>query len=470
MTRLATRHPAIGAARLLALAAAAALALAIAGTRPAAALTVERIVSPGGIEVWLSRNDSVPVISMEFVFRDAGSFSDPPGLEGRANLATYLLDEGAGDLDRQAFQERLADRVIRLGFDSGISGFFGSLRTTSMHAEEAFALLRLALVEARFEEDAIARAKAAVLGDIRRRVTDPAWMARRAFFEESFPGHPLSRPSRGTAATLEAIGRDDLLALVAERFTRDQLVIAVSGAISGDALAAVVDRVFGDLPATGAPIAEQAVTPSAVGARLQVDREGPQSTLLMALPGIDRDDPDYYAALVLNQIVGGSTLNSRLGNAVRGARGLTYGISSFLFETDAADLWMLASDLSNENVPAALAVVQEELDGVAADGVTAGERDDAVRFLTGSYPLNFTSTEQVAQRLLGWQLDGRTADHIAVRAAALEAVTLDDLARVAARLFDGPPTLVIAGQPEDFTADRIIDAADLATRELGDGS
>ncbi len=445
--------------------------LAVIGVRPAAALSVERIVTPAGIEVWLVPNDRVPVISLEFAFRDAGSFTDPPGLEGRANLATYLLDEGAGDLDSQAFQQRLADRVIQLGFDIGIDGFYGSLRTTSMHAEEAFELLRLALQAPHFEDEAIARMKAAVLGDIRRRVVDPAWLTRRAFFEAAFPDHPLSRPSRGTAASLEAIGRDDLIAFADAHFTRDRLVIAASGDITGEGLAAAVDHIFADLPASGAPIAEHPAEPVGIGTRLQVDREGPQSTLLMALPGIDREDPDFYAALVLNQIVGGSTLNSRLGQAVRGARGLTYGISSYLFETDAADLWMLSSDLSNENVPEALAAVAAVLEAVVAGDITAEELADAVRYLTGSYPLNFTSTDQVADRLLGWQTNGRSPSHIADRTAALEAVTLDDLARVAARLFRETPTMVIAGDPPtEFAPDHVIDAAYLAARELAEGS
>ena len=174
---------------------------------------------------------------------------------------------------------------------------------------------------------------------------------------------------------------------------------------------------------------------------------------------------------MLNQIVGGGTLTSRLGEALRGDRGLTYGVSSFLFETDIADLWMLSTDLSNENVPEAVAQVLAELAAVAADGVTAAEREDAVRFLTGSYPLQLTSTAQVAQRLLGWQLDGRGPDHIATRTAALEAVTVDDLARVAARLFDRNPTMVVAGHPPpEFSPDETIDAADLAARELAEGS
>lgn len=448
-----------------------AAAIAVTGARPAAALTVERVVTPAGIEVWLAPNDRVSVISMEFAFRGAGSFSDPPGREGRANLVTYLLDEGAGDLDGQAFQAWLADNAIRLGFDSGIDGFYGSLRTTTTHAEEAFRLLRLALYAPRFEAAAIDRMKAAVLGDIRRRVADPSWMVRRAFFEATFPDHPLSRPSRGTAASLAALTRDDLIGFTAGHFSRDRLIVAVSGDITADAVAAAVDGVFADLPVSEAAATPPPVEPGAIGARLQVDRAGPQSTLLMALPGIDRDDPDYYAALVLNQIVGGGTLTSRLGEALRGDRGLTYGVSSFLFETDVADLWMLSTDLSNENVPEAVAQVLAELAAVAADGVTAAEREDAVRFLTGSYPLQLTSTAQVAQRLLGWQLDGRGPDHIAARTAALEAVTVDDLARVAARLFDRDPTMVVAGNPPpEFSPDETIDAADLAARELAEGS
>ncbi len=428
---------------------------------------VRRVVSPLGIEAWLVENHAVPVLSVEFAFR-GGIELDPPGREGLAHLVSTLLDEGAGELDSAEFQRRLNDAAISLSFSAGVDAFYGSLRTVTANRDGAFDLLRLALTAPRFDADAVERMRAAVMADIQRRVADPQWLAARTLFETTFPDHPYGRPSRGTAATLAALTEEDLRGFVARRFARDGLVIGVAGDITAGQLGEMLDRVFGGLPAEAEPADIPDISAAGAGALVVVDRAGPQSILLMAQPGIARDDPDFYAAFVLNHILGGGSFTSRLTREVRDLRGLTYGIFSQLMHYDRADLLMVSSTLSNANVAAARDLIRGEWRRIAQDGVTSEELADAKTFLTGSFPLRLTSTERIAGTLRFMQMEALGIDYLEQRNARIEAVSRDDVNRIAARLLDPDALIeVVVGAPGDgISPTQVIPAGTLAAREL----
>ena len=453
-------------AAIIVLAAAAVTAFAA----PARATEVQRVVSPLGIEAWLVESDFVPVISMDFAFR-GGTELDPEGKEGLANLVSTLLDEGAGPLNSTAFQQRLNDAAIKLRFSPGVDGFYGSLQTVTANADEAFDLLRLALNEPRFDDEPVERMRAAVMAEIRRRVANPEWLARRAYYEMAFPDHPYGRPSRGTAATLQELTAADLEDFVAHRFARDNLVVAVAGDIDATRLAVVLDHVFGDLPATAEPVTVPDVVPQGAGQRLIVERDGPQSVVMLVQPGIDRGHPDYYAARVMNQVLGAGSLTSRLGLEVRERRGLTYGIASFFVDFRHADLLIVSSRMSNDNVAEGLSVTLAELQRLAEEGASAEEVEEAKTYLTGSFPLSLTSTDEVAGMLLHMQFNDLGIDFIDRFDDYVGAVTVDDVNRVAATLLQPEAmTVVVVGDAGDTYAPTVtLDAAGLAARELSDG-
>ncbi len=445
-----------------------AAALFAASALPARAVEVQRVISPGGIEAWLVESDLIPVISVEIAF-DGGIETDPVGQEGRAHLAASLLTEGAGPYQAEAFQDLLTDNAISLGFEAGSDAVYGSLKVVTAKADLGFDLLRLALTEPRFDEAAVARVRAGVLADIQRRVADPEWMARRVFYGEAFAGHPYGRPSRGTAATLGALAAADLRAFMAERVARDGLVIGVTGDIGAEELALRLDRVFGALPAAQAPAPVPDIVPAQAGRTVLVERAGPQSVLLMTQPWIGRGHPDYYAARVLNHIVGGGGFGSRLTGEVRETRGLTYGIVSYGIDFEHADLWQVRSQVSNAHVAEAQAVIREIIADVAENGVTRAEFDETIPFLTGSFPLQFTATDRVAAILMVMQRRDLGIDFIDRRNAYLQAVTFEDVNRVAAELFrpDALFTVVVGDPPAGgVAADAVIPAAALAAEEL----
>ncbi len=413
--------------------------------RPAGAVDIEKVKSPGGIEAWLVQEDTVPLIAMSFAFRDAGSSRDPAGKEGLANLMSGLLDEGAGPLDSATFQRQMEEKAIRISFDAGRDGFFGTLQTLAANRDAAFGLLRLAISEPRFDDEAVERIRAQVISGIRHDARDPDAIAGRLFAETLFPGHAYGRPSDGTEKSVAAIDRDDLKLFRTAAFGRDRLVIAVVGAIDAATLGPLLDKTFGDLPKTAAPLEIADAVPVS-GAKASATLAIPQTIIRFGGPGLKRDDPDFMAAFVMNHILGGGSFSSRLYQEIREKRGLTYGVGTYLTPYDHAGLFVGGLGTSADKADEAIALIRQELTRMAADGPTEKELADAKAYLTGSYALRFDTSSKIARQLLAIQLDRLGIDYVRTRNAQINAVTLDQVKAAARRILDaGAPTIVTVG-------------------------
>lgn len=409
--------------------------------------TVKSIVSPGGIEAWHVESDLVPLIAVAFTF-EGGSAQDPEGKPGVAQLLARLLDEGAGAYDSDAFQERLAARAIELSFNAGHDAVGGSLKTLVKHADEAFALLRLALAEPRFDADAIERVRAQTIAGLRYQQNDPGVVATRRFFEEGFKGHPYSRATSGTIESVEAITRDDLIAMHRTVIAKNRLKIAVVGAIDPDRLSGFLDKVFGDLPEAPALPQIQPAVLSGRGSRMIVDLDVPQSVIRFGTGGVSWRDPGFIPAYVLNHILGGGAFTSRLFQEVREKRGLAYSVGTSLVSYRAAAMMWGYTATKNERVGEALQVISEEMHRLKADGPTDDELQSAKDYLIGSYALGFDTSTKIAHTLVQIAFEGLGIDYIARRNALVSAVTQEDIHAAAERtLSDGRLLTVIAGRP-----------------------
>ncbi|MDP6574379.1 MAG: pitrilysin family protein [Rhodospirillales bacterium] len=429
------------------------LALAMAAlAQPAAAVEVERVRSTGGIEAWLVRDHANPIITVRLAFR-GGAALDPAGKEGLAEMVSSLLDEGAGDLDSQAFQGRLEDQSISLRFDAGRDVFGGRLRTLTENRDAAFGLLRLALGAPRFDEAPVERIRTQILTSLKRALEDPDAIARRALARALFPDHPYGRPVRGTLESVGAVSVGDLRRFVAERLGRDNLVIGVVGDISADELAPLLDRTLGALPAKASSWKVADTRPRASGKTVVINKAVPQSAIVFGHGGPKRDDPDFYAAYVMNYVLGGGGFTSRLYNEVREKRGLAYSVYSYLNPLDHAALIVGGAGTANERVADTLAVVRAIWRRMAEEGPSAQELADAKTYLTGSFPLRFTSSRSVAGILVAMQLESLGIDYLDRRNGIIEAVTLADVGRVARRFLDPDGlTVVVVGEPDGLAA------------------
>lgn len=436
--------------------AAAVLALTVTAL-PAHATTIQRVVSPGGIEAWLVQEPAVPLIAVNFAFV-GGSVQDPPGKGGTANLVASLLDEGAGDLDSKAFADALERRAIEMDFSAGRDNLGGSLRTLTDNRDQAFDLLRLALTAPRFDAADVELNRAQILSMLRRATTSPGDIASRRWWETAFAGHPYGRPVSGTPETLRAITIDDLKAYTHRVLARQNLKVAVVGDIDPETLKPLLDRVFGALPAKPDLMPVANVVPAGLGRQINVSLDVPQTVVDFGGPGLARKDPDFMAAYLINHILGGGSSDSRLYQEVREKRGLAYSVSNSLVWLDHSAVFLGGTATRADRAGETVDLIQKEIHRFAEDGPTAAELAEAKNYVTSSFALNLDTSTKIASLLVQLQLDNLGIDYFQRRTAMIDAVTLDDAKRVAKRLLDNGMLVTVVGRPEGVASAAAPDA------------
>ena len=293
--------------------------LSQAGLTASRASRVQMVRSPSGITAWLVEDYAVPIIAVDFAFR-SGAAQDPHGKFGAVTLMSALLDEGAGALDGAAFHNALDDKAIELSFSADRDHLSGHMRSLAGEATHAFTLLGAALNEPRFDEDALERVKAQMVAGLKHEANDPDSVAGRAFRTAAFPDHPYGHAARGTTDSVPGITRADVVGLHGALLARDNLCIAVVGAISAATLAGELERVFAPLAATAKLRAIAPITMAALGETRVSDLDLTQSTVRFGRPGLSLHDPDYSAAMVVNHVLGGGIFTARLFRDVREKR------------------------------------------------------------------------------------------------------------------------------------------------------
>ncbi len=421
-------------------------------------LDIQEVTSPGGITAWFVEDHSVPVLSIEFSFKGAGAALDPEDKQGVARLLSNTMDEGAGDLDSQTFQKTLTDESISLTFSSSRDHFSGHLKTLTRNRDKAFELARLALAEPRFDEEPVNRMRDANLTRIKSSLTDPDWIAARIMNDIAYAGHVYARNSGGTLSSLQAITPDDLRAFKEAYLTKDRLLVTAVGDISAEELTGILDTIFGGLPARGMEVDTPDAVLKGAGEITLHEKDIPQTVVEILMPGIGRNDPDYYNAQVMNFIFGGSGFGSRLTEEIREKRGLTYGIYSYFAMLDHAPGYAISSSTKNESVAEMLALIDAEMKKMRDEPITEKELADAKSYLIGSMPLMLSSTDKIAGLLMGLRLDGLPVDYLDRRAERLESVGIQDVQNAAQRLLvPGAQTVVLVGQPQGVSATQTVE-------------
>ena len=412
-----------------------------------AAVKIEEVKSEGGLTAWLVEEPSIPFVSLEIVFK-GGANLEPTDKRGVTALMMATLEEGSGDLDARGFAKAQESLAASFSFDAYDDSVSVSARFLTEHRDEAVALLKTALTQPSFEEAAVDRVRAQFLSIIKSDQTDPDEIAGRAFYKDAFGNHPYGSSRDGTTETMTAITRDDIVAAHQGSLALDRIYIAAVGDITGPELAVLMDDLLGDLPATGLPLADAAPYLPESGAVEVIPFDVPQSTVVFGHEGIDRDDPEFFEAYVLNQVLGGGNSSSRLMQEVREKRGLTYGVYSYLNSRPLGQLYMGQVKSANDRVAEAIDVIKAEWARAANEGLTQEELDRAKTYLTGAYPLRFDGNGRIANILVGMQVQGLPIDYIETRNERVEAVSMEGVKKVAKRLLR-PEDLrfVVVGRP-----------------------
>ncbi len=412
-----------------------------------AEIKIKEVTSPGGITAWLVQDHSIPFTALELRFR-GGTSLDDPDKRGAVYLMSGLIEEGAGDMDARTYARELESLAASFSYRATDDTVSISARFLTENRDEVIDLLQTTIHEPRFDEDAIDRVRAQVISGLKSDQTDPSDIAGRSFAEMAYGDHPYASDGKGTIESVSSLTRDDIVAAYDNVFAKDRLYVGAVGDITAEELGVLLDELLLDLPATGKPIPDKAKVTIDGGVSV-VDFNTPQSVALFGQSGIDRDDPDFFAAYILNHILGGGGFESRLMQEVREKRGLTYGVATYLVPKDLASVYLGSVSSANDRIAEAVEVIRQEWTRAAAEGVTQKELDDAKTYLTGAYPLRFDGNGQIAGIMVGMQMEDLPIDYIATRNDKVNAVTLEDVNRVASELLD-PEGLhfTIVGKPE----------------------
>ncbi|MBY0356027.1 MAG: insulinase family protein, partial [Rickettsiales bacterium] len=339
----------------------------------AAVPQVQEIHTPKGLTVWLIEDHHLPVVSVRAAFDASGDAYAATSPQGAPYFAARMLSEGAGDLAREAFAKALQERAISLnvGFDHDHLSF--ELDALSEHFAKGIELAGLALSAPRFDKSDIERVRGELLSQLRLQEQKPDYHAARAFRAAAYASHPYSRALLGTEQTLKSMTRNDLKNSLHLR--ADTLRIAVSGDVTAAQVSKAVDDAFASLLPVGIappqriresvwPLNQQAIVKKAAF---------PQAVVTFALPGLARSDPDFYAAYLMNYMLGGGGFDSRLTDEVRRKRGLTYSVYTGFVMDDASKLLQGGLATQASKAKEALQVVREVIKDVHDHGFTEDE-------------------------------------------------------------------------------------------------
>jgi zinc protease len=417
-----------------------------------AAAKIQHLVSPGGIEAWFVQDSTVPLIAMEYAFI-GGATQDPAGKPGVGNLVADLLDEGSGDLDSKTFHERLDRRAIELSFSSTRDYFRGSLRMLKDTRDEAFDLLRMSLTSPHFDSADVERIRSQVISNLQSDTTNPSALAGRKFLEMAYGDHPYGRPSEGSLQSVPKIDVSDMKDYVRRVLAKDTLKVAVVGDVDADTLGKLLDHTFGSLPAkaslTPVPDVEAAKPPQ----RAFIPLDVPQTVVTFGGPGIRRHDPNFMAAYVVNHILGGAGLSSRLYREVREKRGLAYSVYESLVWMEHSALFVGNTGTRADRAADTVEAINKEVKRIAEEGPTQKELDEAKSYLKGSQMLALDTSSKLASALLQYQLDRLPIDYIEKRNTIVDAVTLDDAKAAAKRLWGQGLLTVVVGRATQAAAE-----------------
>jgi zinc protease len=401
---------------------------------PVQAARIQRVVSPGGITAWLIESHTLPLIRMSIAFK-GGSSQDPADKPGVANFAEWMLNEGVGEMNTEQFFR--AKKLLGAGESKQLSAERQTIVFTALseNRDPSFELLRQMLVAPRFDEDAMARARADILNSIEGLRLNPASAITNTLFASVFPGHPYGIDKLGTLASVQAITRQDLENYRRATFARDNLSVAVVGDIDAAALGGLLDKVFGGLPAQAqikpVPVAV-AVAPQQKTITDNVRQTNVAFGYIIDTPLTSEDMP---GVAILNHILSGGILTSRLDREIRVKRGLVYGIGFGIARTPVNQYAYGSFGAEPGSAEQAYDIAREEIRKLVEEGPTPEEVLNAKTYLQGAYVVALSNSPALAGELIELQRFGYDLDAIDTYAAHVEAVTPEQLRTLARRIF-----------------------------------
>ncbi len=410
--------------------------------------TLQSLALDGGAKGLLISDSSLPMVTLQLNFTGAGALSDPADKAGRAYLAAELLSEGAGEWNAQAFRQQMEEKAIKIGAGAGQDNLAISVKTLSEHLPTAIELLTAMLTKPRFEKASFMQVKSQLQSELKLSAQDPAWQAWMAWNKQAYGTHAYSRPTQGSEASIAALSPSDAKQWHQTTLSRNRLQIAAVGDVTTSQLQTLLAPLLAALPAEAQTEIPASASPIPVGLQpIIIPQEVPQSVAIFGFPSVSRSHPDFYAAYIMNHILGGGSLVSRLSHTIREQKGLAYSISSALSQNALSSTLQGNFATRNEQIGEAVTALEGVLTRYAKKGATAKELQSAKNYITGSFALGLDTQSDRAGFLSAILTHDLGVDYLEKRNGYFNAVTLAQVNRLAKEMLTSAPLLVVAGKP-----------------------
>ena len=411
------------------------------------AIQFESLETKNGIKFWLIEDKALPLVSISFSFK-GGSILDPVGKSGVTNLMTSLLDEGTQNFTASEYRLFKRENGIKISFSTSKERIEGTFQVVKPRLQEGFYLLHESINKAKFPINEIKKVKSQVEASIKIDNSNISTIASNKFNKFFFKDKLIGRNTKGSLETLGNISRDDIQSIYRSSFIKNRLVIGISGDIEPNLAKKYVDYVFGDLPS------KKFINPISMLEDLNkgmeiIEMKTPQTTVVFGQKGLGRKDKEYFAARVINYVLGGGGFQSRLYKEIREANGLVYSIYSYLLPYEYAGVIVGGFQTRNQNVGKTIEKVKTEWNRIKNEGITKIELQNAKTYYKGSFSRNFTSTLSIASLLMIVQYYDLGEDYFDKRDLIIDNLKLNELNNLAKNLFDSETLFfMIVGEPK----------------------
>lgn len=385
---------------------------------------------PNGAVLLVSEQRNLPLVLVKVVL-DGGSRRDPAGKPGLAHLTADLVTEGSATRSAQQIKDQIDFIGASLDADAEQDYAVVSLQVLRKDLDTGLDLLADVLLRPALRPDELARRREAVLATLRSQEDDPTTVAQKAFQRTLFGDTPYGHPVEGTTESVAALSRADIQRFYATYYRPAGAAIVVVGDVSTDEVRAALQRALGSWDgAPPPPFVYPPFTPPAAQT-VRVERPVTQAGIVLGDLGIARDNPDYEIVQVMNYILGGGGFSSRLMDNIRTQAGLAYSVGSFFAAGKSPGPFEIVMQTKNASVADAIARARQQVELIRSAAVGDDELQEAKRYLTGSYPLRLDSNAKIADFIAQTWFYGLGLNYADVYIARVNAVTSDDVTRVA---------------------------------------
>lgn len=393
-----------------------------------------KIVSANGVQAWLIEDHILPIISIDMAFKNAGSAHDPDGKEGTSYQIASMLNEGAGEYSSQEYQKLLEENAINFVPSADKDNFYISVKTLSENLNTAIDLTNLAITKPKFNDNDYSRIKSETLTVLSKEDESEGAVAQKTFEKIMFGTHAYSKHKVGSISSVEKITPADLHEYVQNNFGKDNMLISIVGDVDEAGAKTILEKLTQNMPEKSKNADLPLFGTYAPGGVTDVKMDNPQTYVMFGEQGLARGDKDYYAAYILNHILGGEGFSARLMTEVREKNGLAYSVGTDLENSDKADLYLGVVSSKNQTVDQAINIIKQEFKKISDNGITAAELKDAKDFITGSFGLNLDKNENLAAFLISMQIYHLGPDYLNKRNDYFKSVKVDQVNAVAKRL------------------------------------